>query len=122
MPDLEDIAITFEGPALTHFVLDTKRLTIHAYGAEASLLASDFVEFLLHIDQAATLLPFTAPDGQTSFVIEDEFVYVHADGEVVFPLEALEAFLEHLTAIGEASTIKANAVLKRLRRETAFCE
>lgn len=104
MPDLDHIDIVFEGPALTHFVLDTNWLTIHAYGAEAIVLTSEFVEFLLHIGQEqAHPVPFTASDGLTSFVIEDEFVHLHANGEVVFPLEALEAFVEHLTEIGEAS-------------------
>jgi hypothetical protein len=97
----------FAGPSHTHFLLHPRWLRILSDSAKGAVLpVGDFVEFLVYIDQAEPPLPFTASEGQTQFIIEHELVHIFGeDGtEVVFPVEDLQAFLEHLTRIADAAT------------------
>ena len=97
----------FEGPFHTHFLLHPQWLRIHSDNAGGAVFpVSDFVEFLVRIGQAQPLPPFTASEGQTLFLIENELVHIFGDAgtEVVFPLDDLQAFLEHLTRIADALT------------------
>jgi hypothetical protein len=106
MADLRGASF-FEGPSHTHFLLHPRWLRIHSDSAGGTVFpVSDFVELLDHSDQGEPLLPFTASEGRTLFVIENDRVHIYGDEstEVDFPIEDLRAFLEHLTRIADAST------------------
>jgi hypothetical protein len=109
MPNSPDTIVLFDGPCQTQFLLESLSLRVLCANAtEATIPFSDFLAFLLTLDSFQTFsFPFTAK-GRTQFLIDGELAEISRGSSLaVFPLEDLQAFLEHLAQLDEQEPLFA---------------